>query len=163
MSQSYSQSFIKDNTVVIIGHILVYMKGIILMPIIIKTVGVTIYGGFVLLSSILGIVFGISSFGAGFKAKRFMPSAVGMTARRSLFYPQFLFQILSILLLSLLLILLDRQINIYIFKKEINYSVLIIPCFLILYVLIGNFLLCFLYFFFACAQVFIGPVCQRPA
>ena len=105
------------------------------MPIIIKTVGVTIYGGFVLLSSILGIVFGISSFGAGFKAKRFMPSAVDMIARRSLFYPQFFFQMLSILLLSLLLILLDRQINIYIFKNEIDYSVLIIPCFLILYVL----------------------------
>jgi O-antigen/teichoic acid export membrane protein len=64
MSQSYSRSFIKDNAVVIGGYILVYMKGIILMPMIIKTVGVTIYGGFVLLSSILGIVFGISSFGA---------------------------------------------------------------------------------------------------
>ncbi len=111
------------------------MKGIILMPIIIKTVGVTIYGGFILLSSILGIVFGISSFGAGFKAKRFMPSAVDMTARRSLFYPQFFFQMLSILLFSALLVILHRQINAYIFKNEINYSVLIIPCFLILYVL----------------------------
>ena len=48
MSQSYYRSFIKDNAVVIVGHIVVYMKGIILMPIIIKTVGVTIYGGFVL-------------------------------------------------------------------------------------------------------------------
>ncbi len=41
----------------------------------------------------------------------------------------------SILLLSLLLILLDRQINIYIFKNEISYSVLIIPFFLVLYFL----------------------------
>jgi O-antigen/teichoic acid export membrane protein len=135
MSQSYSKSFIKDNSIVITGHILVYMKGIILMPIIIKTVGVTIYGGFVLLTSILGIVFGLSSFGAGFRANRFMPSAADITARRNLFYPQFFFQIISILLLSLLLILLDRQINIYIFKNEINYSVLVIPCYLILYVI----------------------------
>ncbi len=135
MPQSYSRSFIKDNSIVIVGHILVYMKGIILMPIIIKTVGVTIYGGFVLFSSLLGIFFGISSFGAGFRAKRFMPSAADMTARRSLFYPQFFFQMLSILLLSLLLILLDRQINIYIFKNEINYSVLIIPLYLFCYFL----------------------------
>ena len=135
MSQSYSRSFIKDNAIVIAGHVLVYMKGIILMPIIIKTVGVTIYGGFVLLSSILGIVFGLSSFGAGFRAKRFMPSAVGMQARRKLFYPQFLFGLFSILVFSVLLIILDRQINLYIFKNEIAYSVLIIPLYLISYIL----------------------------
>ena len=64
-----------------------------------------------------------------------MPSTKDMTARRDLFYPQFLFHMLSILLLSLLLILIDRQINLYIYKNEINYSVLIIPCYLILYVL----------------------------
>ena len=96
MPESYSKSFFRDNAIVIIGVALVYMKGIILMPIIIKTVGVTIYGGFVLLSSLLGIVFGISSFGAGFRAKRFMPSAGNMQARRDLFYPQFFFQMFSI-------------------------------------------------------------------
>lgn len=133
MTQSYYRSFIKDNTIVIIGHILVYMKGIILMPIIIKTVGVTIYGGFVLLSSVLGIIFGISSFGAGFRARRFLPSTGGMTARRDLFYQQFFFQLFSILFLSLILVLLDRQINIYIFKNEIRYSVLIIPLYLFCY------------------------------
>lgn len=133
MTQSYYRSFIKDNTVVIIGHILVYMKGIILMPIIIKTVGVTIYGGLVLLSSVLGIIFGISSFGAGFRARRFLPSTGEMTARRDLFYQQFFFQLFSILFLSLILVLLDRQINIYIFKNEIRYSVSIIPLYLFCY------------------------------
>jgi O-antigen/teichoic acid export membrane protein len=111
------------------------MKGIILMPIIIKTVGVTIYGGFVLFSSILGIAFGISSFGTGFRAKRFMPSAGNMQVRRELFYPQFLFQIFSILFFSFLLVLLDKQINIYFFKNEITYSVLIVPFYLFCYVL----------------------------
>jgi len=135
MSQSYSKSFVKDNAVVIGGHMLIYMKGIILMPIIIKTVGVTIYGGFVLLSSLFGIIFGISSFGTGFKAKRFMPSASGMQARRELFYPQFLFGIFSILFFSALLVFFNRQINVYIFKNEITYSVLIIPIYLVSYFL----------------------------
>jgi len=135
MPKSYSRSFVRDNAVVIIGHILVYMKGIILIPIIIKTVGVTTYGGFVLLASILGIVFGISSFGARFRARRFLPSTSGMKARRELFCPQFLFGLFSIVFFSALLLLLDRQINIYIFKNEISYSVLIIPLFLVLYFL----------------------------
>jgi len=133
--QSYSRSFIKDNAVVIAGHILIYMHGIILMPVIIKTVGVTIYGGFVLLSSILGIAFGLSSFGAGFRAKRFMPSAQDMTTRRDLFYPQFFFQMVSVCFLSLLLILLNRPINTYFFKGQVSYSVFIIPLFLVFYCL----------------------------
>jgi len=135
MSRSYPRSFIKDNATVIGGHILIYMKGIILMPIIIKTVGVTIYGGFVLFSSVLGIVFGISSFGAGFRARRFLPATADMTARRELFYPQFLFGLVSILFFSAVLILLDRSINTYIFKNEISYSVWVIPLFLIFYFL----------------------------
>ena len=135
MPESYSKSFVRDNAIVIVGVALVYMKGIILMPIIIKTVGVTIYGGFVLLSSVLGIVFGISSFGAGFRARRFLPSAGDMQSRLELFYPQFLFGLFSILFFSALLVLLDRQLNTYIFKNEIAYSVLIIPAYLILYFL----------------------------
>ena len=111
------------------------MKGIILMPIIIKTVGITIYGGFVLLSSVLGIAFGISSFGAGFRAKRFLPSTNGMQSRRELFYPQFFFGLFSILFFSALLVLLDRQMNVYIFKNEITYSALVMPAYLVLYFL----------------------------
>jgi len=135
MPESYSKSFLKDNAIVIVGVALVYMKGIILMPIIIKSVGITIYGGFVLLSSILSIAFGISSFGVGFNARRFLPSAGTMQARRELFYPQFFFQFFSILFFSFLLIILDRQINLYIFKNEIDYSALIIPLYLVSYFL----------------------------
>lgn len=135
MSQTYYRSFIKDNSVVIGGHILVYMKGIILMPIIIKSVGVTIYGGFVLLTSILGIAFGLSSFGAGFRARRFMPSAKHMMERRDLFYPQFYFNLLIILILSLLFVLLEKQLNTYLFKNEVLFSIWIIPLYLVLYFL----------------------------
>ena len=135
MSQTYYRSFVKDHAVVICGHILVYMKGIILMPIIIKTVGVTIYGGFVLLTSILGIAFGLSSFGAGFRANRFLPSAATMSVRRSLFYPQFFFSLFSIVFFASLLLFLDKQINTYFFKNEIAYAPLIIPLYLVFYFL----------------------------
>lgn len=133
--ESYSRSFIKDNVTAIVGHLLAYMKGIILIPLIIKTVGVTIYGGYVLVMSLLGVVFGLSSLGVGFRAKRFMPSAKVGSARRDLFYPQFFFQMLSLLLLSLLFFFLHRQINTYIFKNEVTYSAWIIPFYLLFYFL----------------------------
>lgn len=135
MSQAYYKSFIKDNFIVIFGVALVYMKGIILMPIIIKSVGVTIYGGFILLTSVLGIAFGLSSFGAGFRARRFMPSAKHMMERRDLFYPQFYFNILIILILSLLFVLLEKPLNTHLFRNEVSFSIWIIPLYLVLYLL----------------------------
>ena len=102
MSQSYSKSFIKDNAVVLSGHILIYLKGIILLPILIKSIGVTVYGGYTLITATIGFLFGISSFGAGFRCKRFLPSSVEKSARQLLFYPQFLFQIAVIVGLSLI-------------------------------------------------------------
>ena len=102
MSQLYSRSFIKDNAVVLSGHILIYLRGIILLPILIKSVGVTVYGGYTLVITTLGFLFGISSFGAGYRCKRFLPSSVEKSARQLLFYPQFLFQIAVIIGLSLL-------------------------------------------------------------
>jgi O-antigen/teichoic acid export membrane protein len=133
MTRSYSRLFFKDSTIVILGNILIYMHGIILIPLIVRTAGVTVYGGFVLFSSILAIVFGISSFGVGFRARRFLPSANGIQALRVLFYPQFFFQMFSISCLALILILLEKSINVYIFNGKINYSVWIIPIYLVIF------------------------------
>jgi len=133
--RNYPLTFIKDNSTVIVGTMLVYLRGMILMPIIIKTAGVAVYGGFVLLMSILGIIFGVSSFGVGFKAKRLLPSAALMAGRGELFYRQFLFQLFSILFLSFAFMLLNRQIGVSIFKNEVNYSAGIIPLYLFCYLL----------------------------
>lgn len=115
------------------------------MPIIIKSVGITIYGGFVLLTSILGIAFGISSFGAGFRAQRFMPSAKTMTEQGELFHPQFYFNILSILILSLVFVLLEKQLNTHFFKNEVSFSIWIIPLYLMSYFLYAQGSLYFRY------------------
>ena len=138
MQTKYYRSFIKDNSVVIGGHILVYMKSLIIMPIIVKTVGVTIYGGFVLLASLFGVAFGISSFGAGFRAKRFMPSAKTMSERRELFYPQFYFNLLIILILSVMFVLLRDPLNRVIFKHDIVFSIWIVPLYLTCYLLFSQ-------------------------
>lgn len=138
MSTSYYRSFIKDNTIVNLGQVFIILQPIILLPIIIKTVGVTKYGGYVLIVSILSFVMGISSFGVGLKMTRFMPSAKGIEERRNLFYPQFYFNISSILMFSLFLIILNRQIKHYLFTDEITYSAPILGFYLVCYFLFGQ-------------------------
>ena len=44
-----------------------------------------------LLTSILGMTFMLSSLGTGVTSRRFLPSAAGAGARRALFYPQLTF------------------------------------------------------------------------
>ena len=105
------------------------------MPLIIKSVGISIYGGYVLLSSILMIIYGISSLGTGYKAKRFLPSTIGKINRGDLFYPQFYFGFISNIILSFLLIALDNKIRYYFLNDEVEYSVWIIPVYLISYYL----------------------------
>ena len=130
VNQSYSRAFVKDNFIVVIGQVLTNLKAIILLPILIRTVGVSVYGGFILLSSILGFVLGISSLGVGFKATRLLPSADNADSRSDLFYPQFYFQLCSILLLSIVVALFHNQINTHLFKNEISYSSLVVVFYL---------------------------------
>lgn len=99
--QSY-KTFIKNSRTLLSGHLLIYAQGIILIPIIIKSAGPAVYGGYVLLATLLGFIFGVSSFGVGFKCGRFLPSAESREARRDIFYPQFWFQLCSILVVSVL-------------------------------------------------------------
>lgn len=114
---SLYKSFIKDNSLVLSGQVLVYLKGIILLPILIKSIGVTAYGGYTLVIATIGFLFGISSFGAGFRCKRFLPSSVEKNSRQLLFYPQFLFQIAVIIGLSLLCLffnpLIERHLHVF--------------------------------------------------
>lgn len=101
------------------------------MPIVIKTVGVTTYGGYVLLTSIVGFMFGISSFGINFKTQRFLPSTMDRIERRLLFFPQFNFQLLSVTVFSLVFILLYPIFQQLFFKGEITFSLwLTFPYFL---------------------------------
>lgn len=133
---SYRQ-FIRDNLMVTIGHILVYAKGIILLPILIKNIGANSYGGYVLLMTGMGFISGVSTLGVGFKFKRFMPSTGGTIEKRNLFYPQFFFQLISAFVVSLLLIISSNFIKTTVFKGEVVFSMYLVAIILIAYVLYG--------------------------
>lgn len=87
-----------------------FAQSIILTPVIIKVSGTETYGIYVLLISYLGIAFGVSSFGVGISAKRWLPSAESMIEKSKLFYPQLWFQFITVSSIALITILLA---NIY--------------------------------------------------
>lgn len=82
------------------GHLLVFVQGLVLTPIVIKVSGPETYGAYILLLSYMGIMFGISSMGVGISAKRWLPSTENFAERAKKFYPQFWFQTLSVSLLG---------------------------------------------------------------
>jgi O-antigen/teichoic acid export membrane protein len=125
------RAFVKNNLIVLSGHLLIYAQGLILMPIIIKTIGVKVYGGYGLLITIVGVVMGISSFGVGFRRSRFLPSASDRENRRALFYPPFYFHLASLMLLSVGLIVLFPILDKLFFKGDVSFAIwLVIPYFI---------------------------------
>ncbi|WP_454442969.1 hypothetical protein, partial [Vibrio bathopelagicus] len=121
------KEFIKNNSIAFISHVLIYMKGIFLMPIIIKTVGVSVYGGLALITSFVAILSGISSMGVGAKSFRYLPSSKTANEKAFNFYPAFYFKIFSLVIISALLILFENHIMKHFAKSEITFSLYIIP------------------------------------
>ena len=132
------RSFIQNNLVVLSGQLLFYAQGVILMPIIIKTIGVQVYGGYGVLISIVGFVLGISSLGVGFRRSRFLPSAQDSTARQILFYPQFYFHLISLILLSIGLMVIYPILEKIFFKGEVSFSIWLVVPYFIFYLLYGQ-------------------------
>jgi len=107
MDNKYQRSFLKDTTIASAGSILIALKGVILLPILIKNLGVALYGAYTLIIYGIAFLLIISSFGVGFQFKRYMPSAEDNETRRELFYPQFIFSFLSALVISAICILIQ--------------------------------------------------------
>ena len=125
---SENSLFIKGNASTLGVHILIALQGVFLIPVIIKTSGVELYGNYVLLVSMLGIIFGISSFGVNFSCCRFLPSAKNRQEQQSLYLPQFSFHLLSATLLSLFLIAIFPWLDSQFFKGGAEFSLwMIVP------------------------------------
>jgi len=132
------KEFIKDSSGALITHILVYMQGLFLMPVIIKTVGISVYGSFVLLASFVGIIYGLSALGVGAKSNRYLPSARTNEERATLFYPPFYFQLVMIAFYSIIVLIFEDKILAFISDYEVLFSIYIIPLYLILYSLYAH-------------------------
>lgn len=136
---SESSLFIKGNISTIGSHILIALQGVLLIPVIIKTSGVELYGNYVLIVSMLGFIFGISSFGVSFRCHRFLPVAINQQEKEALFLPQFSFHLLSTILLSLFLITVFPWLDNQLFEGGSEFSLWIIAPYLLLNFLYSQF------------------------
>jgi O-antigen/teichoic acid export membrane protein len=118
-----------------LGHLLTYGQGIIMVPLVVKLTGAATYGTYGLLVSLLTLIYGISSFGAGYHARRRLPSAPDGSARFVLFLPQALFQLASILVLATLFWLCKPILDHNLFAGGAPYSILAVYAYLL-----GNWL-----------------------
>ena len=130
---SDTRIFVKNNITVLATHVLISVQGLLLTPILIKTAGVTLYGGYILLISMIGFIFGISSFGVGFRCRRFLPGIEDKKERKPLFFTQFTFQLISILLFALLFIVLFPYIDVFFFKGDVNFMPWLVLPYLLFY------------------------------
>jgi len=129
----YKKYFIKDSFYLVGAQILIYMKGIILLPIIIKNFGASQYGGYVLLMTGIGFISAIYPLGVGFRSSRFMPSTDDKAEQCELFYMPVFFAGAMFIGTSLLLLLGRDPINTIIFKHNINFSM-----YLVILILLAN-------------------------
>jgi O-antigen/teichoic acid export membrane protein len=124
-------NFITSSFQTLIAHCLIFLQGLIVIPMISKLSSVEDYGFYVIIISLLGIIHGFSSFGYGYKAIRYLPSSKTIKKRSQLFLPQFYFQIISIIIFSLILLV------ILYFGTKLNYfslkdlSLILLPLYLL--------------------------------
>ncbi len=101
------------------------------MPIIIKTIGIKVYGGYSILITSVGFLMAIASFGVGFRRNRFLPSAQDAQERRDLFYPPFYINLACLMLLSLGLIISYPILDRLFFKGDLLFLIwLVVPYYL---------------------------------
>lgn len=86
------------------SQLILYGQGLIVMPIVIKLSGAATYGAYVLVGSMLTTAYGLSSLGVGYNFRRKLASTHEAPGRRSLFEPQFSFQLLNLAWISTLIV-----------------------------------------------------------
>lgn len=77
---------------------------ILLVPLVIRSAGVEVYGRYVLISGAAGVLYGISALGVGLRRARFLPSAANESERAKAFYPPLMVHTVSLLVISLLIV-----------------------------------------------------------
>ena len=99
------RTYSRRNALVLGAHILIAVKGVVLVPLLVKTFGTEVYGTYVLLVGMVGFVFGISSCGAGYSFTRHAPSTDDRRWRAALFYGAVLFHLTAVVSMAVMLLL----------------------------------------------------------
>ena len=116
-------TYIRGNSLVLISQLLIAMRGVVLVPLVVKTFNAEVYGAYVLLISMVGFAIGLSSLGAGYQFTRHAPSTDDLARRRSLFLGALLFNLITIAALGSALLPAHPLIEIVLLKRKFPFPV----------------------------------------
>lgn len=122
MANPYFRSYIKDNSWVVLGHALNFLKPLVLTPLILKTAGAGTFGTYILVLSLAGFVVALSSLGVDFNYRRYLPAATERATKQAIFYPQLVFHLSCLGLLGGAAFLFEAPVRKLLFNGELGFS-----------------------------------------
>lgn len=112
----------RDFTIIAAGQIMAFLQALILLPIIIRFAGPAVFGAYVLLSSIVGLVFSVLGYGIPYRYQRNVVSAATWQERRDLFEPQFTFHLAALAAVSAAVLLFGRPLQRWMFEDTAQFT-----------------------------------------
>jgi len=112
------------------GQCMVFVQGIVVVPVVIRLSGVSTYGAYVLLLSMFTLLFSVLGW-LPYRYQRNLVSAHGAAERRALFEPQFTFQVLVVAVVSGAVLALHHDLEWWFFEGTMQFSALLLILFLI--------------------------------
>ena len=132
------QTYFKGGILYFLSSIFISLSSLLIAPLVINGIGIATYGVYVMYISSIPLIISILSFGLGFIAKRYMPSANSMKKIEELYIPQFYIRLL--ILLSFITVVF---LSVYFLKREFinleNLAFFFFPVFYFFYEQIFDF------------------------
>lgn len=92
-------------------QLLIHMRGLIVMPILIRMAGETVFGAFILVGSFITFLHGISGLGVYYSYWRSLPATKGRDERRRLLMPQLSFRVVVTTILCVIIVVFDEYLS----------------------------------------------------
>ncbi len=107
-------------TITLLARAAELLQGLIVIPIVIRLSGPAVYGSYILVMSALSFCMLVVDVGISYRYQRRLISAASPAERRSLFEPQFTFQVLAVAVISVVVVLAAPWLEKSLFAGEVN-------------------------------------------
>ena len=105
------QQLFRNIVLTFLAQLLLLLRGLLVMPIIVKMAGVDVFGAYVILGSFITFVYAVSALGTNYTYRRQLPSTNSLSQRRALMMPQLAFRLITVLGLCIAFLMADQQLS----------------------------------------------------
>ena len=85
---SEKQRLYRNVVVIFSAQLVLFLRGLLIMPVVIKMAGVAVFGAYVIVGSFVTFVFAVSALGTNYAYRRKLPSTPALSDQRALLMPQ---------------------------------------------------------------------------